>query len=122
LYYLIYETTNNVNGKKYIGSHKTRKLDDGYLGSGKYFVRALKKYGMDNFSREILSKCQTEEDMYALEAELVTEALCKDRLYYNLRPGGSGGFSKSEAALGRIAADEVLQEKMGDDFLSQLGK
>ena len=31
----IYETTNLINGKKYIGKHKSNKFDHNYYGSGK---------------------------------------------------------------------------------------
>lgn len=44
VYYIIYKTTNLINGKTYIGRHKTIKIDDGYLGSGTIFLKALKKY------------------------------------------------------------------------------
>jgi len=49
----IYKWTNLINGKMYIGSHKGT-IDDGYIGSGKYFNHALNKYGIENFTREIL--------------------------------------------------------------------
>lgn len=28
MYYTIYKTTNNINGKYYIGKHKTQNLDE----------------------------------------------------------------------------------------------
>ena len=39
----IYLTTNLINGKQYVGSHKGFKCDN-YLGSGKILIHAIKKY------------------------------------------------------------------------------
>lgn len=35
MYGYIYLTTNLINGKKYIGKHKSLTFDDSYFGSGK---------------------------------------------------------------------------------------
>jgi len=76
-YYTIYKITNKMNGKIYIGSHKTCNLNDEYMGSGKYLNYAIKKHGIDNFVKEILFVFGTPELMYAKEAELVTEDFCQ---------------------------------------------
>jgi len=70
-YYLVYKTTNLINGKIYIGKHETYNLDDGYLGSGKLLLRAIKKYGKVNFKREILFECLTRDEMNMKEAQIV---------------------------------------------------
>lgn len=67
-------------------------MDDGYLGSGKFFTRALAKYGIESFSKEILFVFETQKDMSAKEAELVTEEFCSRDDNYNLCPGGKGGW------------------------------
>lgn len=92
VFYLIYKITNKFDGKIYIGSHKTKKIDDGYMGSGKYLNRAYQKYGIENFTKEILFVFDNAKEMYAKEAELVNEDFLAEANTYNLKRGGMGGF------------------------------
>lgn len=89
MFYTIYKITNKLNGKYYIGKHQTLNLDDGYMGSGKLITRAIKKYGIDNFTKEILFVFDTEDAMNVKEAELVVVS----EETYNLCEGGKGGWS-----------------------------
>lgn len=88
MYYTIYKITNILDGKFYIGKHKTKDLDDGYMGSGKYIKRAIEKHGVENFKKETLHVFETEAEMNESEARLVV--LSEES--YNLCPGGHGGF------------------------------
>jgi len=92
MYFTIYKITNKIDGKFYIGSHKTKDLDDNYIGSGKYLKYAQEKYGLEYFEKEILHVFQTPEEMYAKEAEIVNEDFLASANTYNLKIGGFGGW------------------------------
>ncbi|QMP83831.1 MAG: hypothetical protein [Caudoviricetes sp.] len=89
MHYTIYKTTNLINGKYYIGKHQTENLLDDYYGSGKYLKRAITKYGIENFYKEILFVCESEKHMNNLEKILVVP---DSEINYNLCPGGDGGW------------------------------
>jgi len=88
MYYFIYETTNIVNQKKYRGYHSTDNIDDGYLGSGVAIKKAIKKYGVDNFKREILEFCKSLDEVLVREKFYVDEVWVKSKNNYNLVLGG----------------------------------
>ncbi len=91
--YVIYEITNKIDSKKYIGCstnykkralHHKSKLVNG-AHPNKHLQRAWDKHGSDNFEFSILYTLGSSEAMYELEADLIDHH-SKD--FYNLCAGG----------------------------------
>lgn len=89
-YYTIYQTTNLINNKIYIGLHTTDNINDGYLGSGIFLKKAIKKYGYKNFKKEILYVFDNKKDMITKEKEIVNEDFILRKDTYNMSKGGYG--------------------------------
>ena len=92
-YYTIYKITNKINNKIYIGKHITNDINDSYMGSGKLLKAAINKYGIENFTKEILFQFDNESNMNVKEAEIVNKEFVLLESNYNLCVGGHGGFS-----------------------------
>ena len=80
---VVYKTTNLLNNKSYIG--KDMHNNANYLGSGKALINALKKYGKDNFKKEIIEECNdtihlAEREEYWIKFFNAVE----DSNYYNI--------------------------------------
>ena len=67
-YHYFYKITNNLNGHFYYGVHNTNDLNDGYMGSGTRLHYAYKKYGIENFTKEILKFFDTSKEAFEYEA------------------------------------------------------
>lgn len=103
----IYKLTNNVNGKIYVGKAKelAKRI---YMHSRAYDAersalhRAIKKYGFESFSVDVLEQGITSEtDLNRLEIEWIEKLSACDRsIGYNLTAGGEG-------ALGNKWSDEA---------------
>lgn len=91
MFYILYKTTNKINGKYYIGIHRTYNIDDGYMGSGKLLRSAIKKYGIENFEREVIKYCNSLEELIDEERFIVNEQFVLDKSTYNMELGGAGG-------------------------------
>ena len=105
--YIVYETTNLINNKIYVGIHKTENPDifDKYLGNGVIstqpytymyaktaFQCAVKKYGPENFRRKTLAVFDTIEEASDLEEQIVNEKFLERNDVYNMVLGGLGGY------------------------------
>lgn len=87
----IYKITNKINGKTYIGQHRYEKLEDNYMGSGKHLLNAMKKYGKENFEKEILvSDIKTRAEADIAERNYIKKARSEGKAEYNIVDGGEG--------------------------------
>lgn len=87
---IIYKTTNLINGKIYIGQDS--KNNSMYLGSGLILFKAIKKYGLNNFKKEILEYCKTKNQLNEQEKYWIKKCNSTDhKIGYNIAKGGNGG-------------------------------
>jgi len=97
---IIYKTTNTLTGKIYIG--KDLHNNPAYLGSGTKLIHAIKKYGREFFTKEVLEEC-TDPKTWVSREKYWIETLNAIRNGYNIAEGGTGGntrksFSQEEKA------------------------
>lgn len=115
-HYLIYQITNLVNGKIYIGKHETTNIEDNYFGSGNLIVAAINKYGLENFEFKILIDLKNREEMNLLEKMVVTEEFCARPDTYNIKVGGDGGWDYINNALHLNGNKMFVKNMSKDDF------
>ena len=90
---IIYLTRCLVNGKIYVGLHTGG--DDGYLGSGTALLKAIKKYGKENYERVVLDTFSLPEEGFSKEIFWIKEKNSKKPNGYNLTDGGDGLLNPS---------------------------
>ena len=94
---VIYKTTNLINNKIYIGKrifNKDKFFKNKYYGSGRALKEAIKKYGIENFDREILEGVDNdfleEREIYWIQKYKSNN---KD-IGYNLTKGGNSKYGR----------------------------
>lgn len=111
----IYKITNQINGKCYIG--KSKKIEDRFYAhksrylnekeSNKLLYKAFKKYGLNNFSFEIIEEC--EENLLDEREKYWISYYDSYKKGYNATFGGDGGITVSDprAVYGKLTSKEV---------------
>lgn len=125
----IYCITNLINGKKYVGQRKkTVEKSKSYYGSGVYIKRSIKKYGKDNFKKEILEVVDGDSILLLSERERFWIKTL-DTMHpngYNLTEGGDNGYSLSDEAKQKISKTHkgkiISEETRMKISKSQLGR
>lgn len=90
--HLIYKVTNKINGKIYIGqkSYVGEPSMENYYGGGVEIKRAVKKYGRENFAREILySRIRDQATVDSMEMWTIEKYdSTNPKIGYNISKGG----------------------------------
>jgi len=118
----IYITTNLINGKQYIGLHS--KNNKAYLGSGTLLLKAIKKYGKENFSKEILK--ETDDIIHANKLEryyIEKYNAVEDDSFYNLSYGGEviSGRKHSKITIDKISKSKKKCYENNDELRYKTG-
>ena len=103
----IYCFTNKINNKKYFGQtinpnsrYAMHKWNAEHV-SDHYFYRSIRKYGLENFSFEIVAENLSWEEADQKEIELISEHNTIWPNGYNIAPGGTGKCPKIAKLVGR---------------------
>ena len=109
--FFVYITTNLINGKKYLGKHNGK--NGGYLGSGKALKDAIKKYGQENFKKEIVQEFFSDKEAYEYEKQLSEKFnVVSDANWYNMMIGGEGFQSGKLHPMFQIPKSEEHKKKL----------
>ena len=91
---IIYVITNRINGKNYVGQ-TTRTLEERFSEHAKadtLLGKAIQMDGAENFSREVLEMCRTQEQLDEREKFWIAKLDCKFPNGYNTQSGGHRRF------------------------------
>jgi hypothetical protein len=132
--FVVYKTTNLINGKVYVGVTKRKSHERGYIGCGvtsqrsaerrtargvSGFCVAVAKYGYENFVSEILHDFDCESDAYEMEAKIVTPEFVSSQNSYNLC---AGGYCAKPVLKMLAHRDEVIERYAAGESLVSIAK
>lgn len=105
IYMIVYKATNTLNNKTYIGITKQelrfRKYRHVYDSktSKFYFHNAIRKYGQENFTWEIIDRASSIEELLELEKKYIEQL----KPEYNMVAGGRGMLNPSDETRRRLS-------------------
>lgn len=111
----LYKITNQLNNKVYIGqtNNKYRWRQHRYYSkfpekTKQYIHYTIKKYGIDNFTYEIIAQSLTQEGANETETILISQYnSCNKEYGYNIMPGGSNISGKDHPNYGKKVSLET---------------
>jgi group I intron endonuclease len=130
---IIYKAMNKENGKVYIGQtiqslarRKSNHVTD-TKRSNKHFPNAIKKYGVDSFTWEILEECNSREELNSKEVFYIEKYNSREK-GYNISKGGNqqSGYKRPDASERMKKNNPMFNpksvEKMKKNMPSRVGK
>ena len=122
---IIYKSTCLINGKSYIGqtTHTLHYRRNGHATDARrtvpstcIFIKAIRKYGIENFQWEILMECESREHLDSMEDEMIKiHHTHKSEGGYNIRGANKGksGF-KSDFRHTEEHKQKMRERMLGD--------
>ncbi len=114
---VVYVLTNTVNGMCYVGKTEKdpEKRWDSHIKAAErvrpkhYLHRAIRKYGVEKFTAEVVQRCRTAETLNAAEKRWVRKLDSMAPGGYNMTAGGDGvvGGKHSTASRKKISAASI---------------
>lgn len=120
MYYMIYKITNLIDGRMYVGKHRSSLKRDGYMGSSPLLSADIKKYGKKAFKFEVLEYLPDQKSLDKREKEFITEEIIKSDKWYNKSPAIGDCYDVTSTAEFRSYRKEFMIKKWREgefDFL-----
>lgn len=118
LFGYVYKITNKLDGRMYIGQHRSSKIDYHYLGSCPELCEDVRKHGFPNFEIEVLQWCGSRDELNTVEHDIIEALDCvNSKDYYNTHSGG-GVYDRSETTISRMQEAFKLRDQSYFDQLS----
>lgn len=123
--FYIYKIINKINGKCYIGKHKTFEGETfrAYMGSGVALVEAQRKYGIENFDKEIIEEIEDDEKQLKIDERekfWIKELNTISPNGYNIAEGGEGGCFKVKEETKQIISQKLKGKKKTKEHIKNM--